>query len=82
MLQLKPLSLNPHFNFQKGTIVTVEGPRFSTKAESLMFRAWGADVINMTTVPEVRKKKESEEKREEWNVMTFCLCSTLLPCCG
>ena len=39
----------------KGTIVTVEGPRFSTRAESLMFRAWGADVINMTTVPEVRE---------------------------
>jgi len=33
--------------------VTVEGPRFSTKAESKMFRAWGADIINMTTVPEV-----------------------------
>jgi hypothetical protein len=38
---------------QKGTMVTVEGPRFSTKAESHMFRMWGADVINMTTVPEV-----------------------------
>lgn len=36
-----------------GTIVTIEGPRFSTKAESLMFRNWGADLINMSTVPEV-----------------------------
>lgn len=36
-----------------GTIVTIEGPRFSTKAESLMFRSWGADLINMSTVPEV-----------------------------
>jgi 5'-methylthioadenosine phosphorylase len=36
-----------------GTMITVEGPRFSTKAESKMFRLWGADVINMTTVPEV-----------------------------
>lgn len=34
--------------------MTVEGPRFSSKAESHMFRLWGADVINMTTVPEVR----------------------------
>ena len=35
------------------TVVTVEGPRFSTKAESRMFRAWGADIINMSTCPEV-----------------------------
>jgi len=36
----------------KGTVVTIEGPRFSTRAESHMFRAWGADVINMSTAPE------------------------------
>ena len=36
----------------KGTVVTIEGPRFSTKAESRMFRAWGADVINMSIAPE------------------------------
>ena len=35
-----------------GTVVTIEGPRFSTRAESQMFRALGADVINMTTAPE------------------------------
>jgi len=35
-----------------GTIITIEGPRFSTRAESKMFRMWGADVINMTTAPE------------------------------
>lgn len=35
------------------TIITIEGPRFSTKAESLMFRSWGADIINMSTCPEV-----------------------------
>ena len=35
-----------------GTVVTIEGPRFSTKAESQMFRLWGADVINMSTAPE------------------------------
>ena len=35
------------------TIVTIEGPRFSTKAESLMFRSWGCDIINMSTVPEI-----------------------------
>ncbi len=37
----------------RGTVVTIEGPRFSTKAESHMFRAWGADVINMSIAPEV-----------------------------
>ena len=37
---------------KKGTVITIEGPRLSTKAESLMFRAWGADVINMSVAPE------------------------------
>ena len=36
-----------------GTIITIEGPRFSTRAESRMFRMWGADVINMSIAPEV-----------------------------
>ncbi len=35
-----------------GTVVTIEGPRFSTRAESHMFRLLGADIINMSTVPE------------------------------
>ncbi|MBI4149796.1 S-methyl-5'-thioadenosine phosphorylase [Candidatus Woesearchaeota archaeon] len=35
------------------TIITIEGPRFSTKAESFMFRALGADIINMSTCPEI-----------------------------
>lgn len=42
-----------------GTIVTIEGPRFSTKAESLLFKSWNCDVINMTTVPEVVLAKEA-----------------------
>jgi 5'-methylthioadenosine phosphorylase len=37
----------------KGTLVTIEGPRFSTRAESKMFRIWGADIINMSVAPEV-----------------------------
>lgn len=37
---------------QSGTVITIEGPRFSTRAESKMFRIWGADVINMSTAPE------------------------------
>ncbi len=35
------------------TVITIEGPRFSSRAESLMFRTWGADIINMSTCPEV-----------------------------
>lgn len=36
----------------KGTVVTIEGPRFSTRAESKMFQKWGADVINMSVATE------------------------------
>lgn len=44
---------------EKGTIVTIEGPRFSTRAESRMFRLWGADLINMSLAPEVILAKEA-----------------------
>ena len=47
----------PHHD--QGTVVTIEGPRFSTKAESRMFQAWGGDVINMSTVPEVVLAREA-----------------------
>ena len=40
------------------TVITIEGPRFSTKAESHMFRSWNADIINMSTVPEVCLARE------------------------
>ena len=43
-----------------GTVVTIEGPRFSTKAESVMFRSWGCDIINMSTVPEIVLARELE----------------------
>jgi 5'-methylthioadenosine phosphorylase len=36
----------------KGTVITIEGPRFSTRAESKMFRLWGGDIINMSVAPE------------------------------
>jgi 5'-methylthioadenosine phosphorylase len=44
-------ALNYPFH-EKGTVVTIEGPRFSTRAESFMFRAWGADIINMSIATE------------------------------
>jgi 5'-methylthioadenosine phosphorylase len=37
---------------ERGTVITIEGSRFSTRAESNMFRMWGADVINMSVAPE------------------------------
>jgi len=43
-----------------GTYVCIEGPRFSTRAESKMFRQWGGDIIGMTTYPEVVLTAEKE----------------------
>ena len=40
------------------TAVTIEGPRFSTLAESKLHRSWGCDVVNMTSVPEVQLATE------------------------
>lgn len=43
-----------------GTFLTVEGPRFSTKAESNVYRSWGMSLIGMTTSPEVFLAREAE----------------------
>jgi 5'-methylthioadenosine phosphorylase len=43
-----------------GTYVCVEGPQFSTRAESELFRSWGASVIGMTAMPEARLAREAE----------------------
>lgn len=43
-----------------GTLITIEGPRFSTKAESNVFRAWGMSMIGMTACPEVFLAREAE----------------------
>ncbi len=51
----KGLGIDHHAS---GTMVTIEGPRFSSRAESLMFRQWGGDTINMTTVPEAVLARE------------------------
>ncbi|MEA3465425.1 MAG: S-methyl-5'-thioadenosine phosphorylase [Thermodesulfobacteriota bacterium] len=45
---------------QGGTYVCIEGPNFSTRAESNVFRSWGVDVIGMTNLPEARLARESE----------------------
>jgi 5'-methylthioadenosine phosphorylase len=43
-----------------GTMVVMEGPAFSTRAESRLYRAWGADVIGMTALPEAKLAREAE----------------------
>jgi len=44
----------------KGTYVVMEGPAFSTKAESRLYRSWGADIIGMTALPEAKLAREAE----------------------
>jgi 5'-methylthioadenosine phosphorylase len=43
-----------------GTIVVMEGPAFSTRAESRLYRSWDADLIGMTTLPEAKLAREAE----------------------
>ena len=43
-----------------GTYVAMEGPAFSTRAESRLYRSWGADVIGMTAIPEAKLSREAE----------------------
>jgi 5'-methylthioadenosine phosphorylase len=43
-----------------GTYICIEGPQFSTRAESHVFRSWGVDVIGMTNLPEARLAREAE----------------------
>ena len=45
---------------ETGTYVCIEGPRFSSKAESKMYQQWGADVVGMTLVPECVLAREAE----------------------
>ncbi|CAD6499269.1 BgTH12-07872 [Blumeria graminis f. sp. triticale] len=44
----------------KGTIICMEGPQFSTRAESNMYRSWGGTVINMSALPEAKLAREAE----------------------
>lgn len=43
-----------------GTLVVMEGPAFSTRAESELYRSWGADIIGMTALPEAKLAREAE----------------------
>lgn len=43
-----------------GTFIAMEGPQFSTKAESRLYKSWGADIIGMTVLPEAKLAREAE----------------------
>ena len=53
----KELHIDAHMN---GTYVCMEGPQFSTLAESMLYRSWGCDVIGMTNMPEAKLAREAE----------------------
>ena len=53
----KDLGLKMHTN---ETLVCMEGPAFSTRAESRLYRSWGAGVINMSSIPEAKLAREAE----------------------
>ena len=46
--------------YEKGTYLVIEGPQFSTKAESEIYRTWSCDVIGMTNMPEAKLAREAE----------------------
>jgi 5'-methylthioadenosine phosphorylase len=54
---LKELGISHQMN---GTYIAMEGPQFSSLAESNLYRAWGADVIGMTNMPEAKLAREAE----------------------
>jgi len=45
---------------ERKTVVCMEGPQFSTRAESQMYRQWGGDIINMSVLPEAKLAQEAE----------------------
>lgn len=51
------------------TLVVMEGPQFSTRAESNMYRLWGGDIINMSTIPESKLAREAEMR-----CVVCCIC--------
>jgi len=58
---LKEHNLGKEVDLHTGkTLVCMEGPQFSTRAESKMYRQWGGDIINMSTIPEAKLAREAE----------------------
>jgi len=58
---IKPLAKNLNIKLHdQETLICMEGPAFSTKAESHLYRSWGAGIINMSTIPEAKLAREAE----------------------
>lgn len=58
---IEKAAINARINVVKGgTYLTMEGPQFSSKAESELYRSWGCDVIGMTNMPEAKLARETE----------------------
>ena len=56
--------------YRKGTYVVMEGPQFSTLAESNLYRSWKADVIGMTNMPEAKLAREAEIRYASVSMVT------------
>ena len=58
-----------------GCYVAIQGPQFSTRAESLLYRKWGGDVIGMTAMPEARLPSASsaDETSAAWRPLTVTM---------
>jgi 5'-methylthioadenosine phosphorylase len=59
-MTIDSLKSNDTIVHNNGTLITIEGPRFSTRAESNLFRAWGMSIIGMTASPEAFLAREAE----------------------
>lgn len=58
---IKPVAENAGVTLHtEETLICMEGPAFSTRAESNLYRSWGAGIINMTTLPEAKLAREAE----------------------
>ena len=62
-------NLNIKYSFG-GTYLAMEGPQFSSKAESLLYRNWNCDVIGMTNMPEAKLAKEAEIRYASISMVT------------
>ena len=62
-------NLNIKYSFG-GTYLAMEGPQFSSKAESLLYRSWNCDVIGMTNMPEAKLAKEAEIRYASISMVT------------
>ena len=69
--ELKKIAKKEKIDYQRnGTYVVMEGPQFSTLAESNLYRSWKADVIGMTNMPEAKLAREAEIRYASVSMVT------------